>query len=241
MSNLRSSAATILLVAAVFTGWCAMVAAQQPARNADPDEGFAPPRPTPTGAAPKDPDEGYAPPRIPPKGQAPAAGGTAAPAGLELPKPDGGGTAQPAQDATQQEREWLVAYLIAHQGYRIDQMDELEKRMDRMSPTQVRTLVDLYQQKHQFALHRELANQQARNQAFSMQTADYNQRVQQEQMTRQELDAGATAEQSRLNQQQSQARQNVEQNSLMHQSNYMNQGNYVNPYGGGAFYDRYWH
>lgn len=186
--------------------------AQQPPRN-DPDNGYAPPRPAARGAAtPPSPDA------------------------LPAPEPAAGNT--PDTPVAQQEREWLVAYLIAHQGYRIDQMDALEKRIDRMSPTQVQTLVDIYKQKHELALKREASYHQMRSQTLAAQTADYNQRLQQEQANRQAIDASANAEQQRLNQQQQQAAQNVEQNQLFHQQSY---GNSANPYFGGYYYDRYWH
>lgn len=234
----------------IALGVTSLIAAQQPSRPADPDTGIAPPRPTaarPTGPT-NDPDNGYAPPRVPP------AGSPAAQPGVLLPPPDGAATNAPAGNApeteTDREREWLVAYLIAHQGYRLDQMDSLEQRVGRMSARQVHTLVDLYQQKHELALQREKSNQAARHQAYQAQTAAYNQRLQEEQTNRQDIDSAAQAEQSRLNTQQSQAMQNIQESSLMHGPSYMGYGNPLSGgfyggfggyYGGGYYHDRYWH
>lgn len=213
--SLKSLAMAVVVGAGLTTG---LVAQQPAARNQDPDTGYAPPRPAARGAA-----------------TSPAA------ADAQLPQPEAATNDAPPQNDIQKEREWLVAYLIAHQGYRIDQMDALEKRIDRMSPTQVQTLVDVYKQKHDFALQREQSYQQMRNQAFSMQTADRAQAVHEQNTYQQELDAGAQAMQARLNEQQQQAARNFQQNALMHQPNYMNYGNYINPYFMGPYADRYWH
>lgn len=211
---------SVVFATVLSAGLAALVQAQpaQPQRDSDPDTGYAGPQ------------------RPPARSLAPGAARQP-----DLPAPPPAGAPQPPQDNIQKEREWLVAYLIAHQGYRIDQMDALEKRIDRMSPTQVQTLVEVYRQKHDLALQREQAYQQMRNQAFAAQTADYNRRLQQEQTYRQELDAGAQAEQARLNQQQQQAMQNFQENAMMHQPYYFNAPTYMNPYYGGYFYDRYWH
>lgn len=239
-------------VALAALGWTSLLAAQQPQRPADSDEGYAAPRPTAAARATgptNDPDNGYAAPRIPGRGaaaEAPTAVPAAGDAGLPAPPP--AGAKDVPQDETQQEREWLVAYLIAHQGYRIDQMDSLEKRIGKMSATQVHTLVDLYQQKHELALQREKSNQAARHQAFNLQTADYNQRLKDEQTARSEIDSAANAEQSRLNTQQSQAMQNIQESNLFHGPSYMGYGNPLyggyyggGMYGGGMYHDRYWH
>ncbi len=223
MVTIRPIIVLAVLAALTCVGSTALVEAQLPARQ------------EPIRQA--DPDVGYAPPERP--ANAPAAAQPGRP-GVDLPQPPAAGTPQPPQDDIQKEREWLVAYLIAHQGYRIDQMDALEKRIDRMSPTQVQTMVDLYQQKHDLALQREQAFQQMRKQSVSMQMADNQQRDQQEQTYRQELDSGAQAEQSRLNQQQAQAMQNIQMNQMSHQPMYGSGGYYGGLYGG-FYHDRYWH
>ena len=136
----------------------------------------------------------------------------------------------------QKDREWLVAYLIAHQGYRIDQMDMLEQRIAKMSPTQVETLVDVYQQKHDLALQREANYQRFQQQQLSLYQSDQAQRDQQQQDYTQQLSDAANQEQTRINNQMQQA-------GTPQQFNY---GPYGTGYGYGvpaygAFYDRYWH
>jgi hypothetical protein len=53
-----------------------------------------------------------------------------------------------ASEATD-DREWLTAYMMAHQGYRLDHMDALDDTFSKMSPTQLRTLRLMYQEKHE--------------------------------------------------------------------------------------------
>ncbi len=80
-----------------------------------------------------------------------------------LPAPDEPQGETPRELATtQQDREWLIAYLISHEGYNIHQIDQLEARLDKMSPTLIGSLVLLYQQKHERALQREAAVQAMR-------------------------------------------------------------------------------
>jgi hypothetical protein len=80
-----------------------------------------------------------------------------------LPQPDEPqGETQQQLAATQQDREWLIAYLVSHEGYSFHQIDQLEARLDKMSPTLIGTLVTLYKQKHERALQREAAVQAMR-------------------------------------------------------------------------------
>jgi hypothetical protein len=80
-----------------------------------------------------------------------------------LPQPDEPqGETQQQLAATQQDREWLIAYLVSHEGYGFHQIDQLEARLDKMSPTLIGTLVTLYKQKHERALQREAAVQAMR-------------------------------------------------------------------------------
>src|SRR3990172_6422475 len=56
--------------------------------------------------------------------------------------------APPAGSQAQSDQEWLTAYMMAHQGYRLDHMDALEDTFSKMTPTQLGTLKDFYEQKH---------------------------------------------------------------------------------------------
>jgi len=177
-------------------------------------------------------------PRTPSAAPAPAA---AAPSDIALPPDNPNASPDNANDTPQvkKDREWLVAYLIAHQGYRIEQMDALEKRIDRMTPTQVETLIDVYQQKHQMALSREANWQQLQQQQFALMQTQQAQLAEQQDEHTKELDQAANLEQSRLEQQRQQA-----ETPMNFPTNY---GPALAPfYGGygpgyGAYYDRYWH
>ncbi len=43
---------------------------------------------------------------------------------------------------------WLMSYMLAHEGYRFDDVPMLERSFGKMSPTQLHTLRQLYEQKH---------------------------------------------------------------------------------------------
>lgn len=114
--------------------------------------------------------------------------------------------------ATQQDREWLIAYLISHEGYNIHQIDQIEARLDKMSPTLIGSLVMLYQQKHQRALQREAAVQAMRQ---NMVAADESQlRRNQSALNRVNSDENSAAqhEQGALDQQRQQTTQGYFQN-----------------------------
>jgi hypothetical protein len=56
---------------------------------------------------------------------------------------------------SQADAEWLTAYMLAHEGYRLDHMPALEKSFAKMSPTQLHTLRDFYEQKHEMLTQQE--------------------------------------------------------------------------------------
>jgi hypothetical protein len=133
-----------------------------------------------------------------------------------------------------QAREWLVAYLMAHEGYHLSQMDQLEERVNRMTPTQVDTLVDFYHQKHEIALQREAANAYIQQQNLAINQTQLNQRWQQQMNYQRELEAAASGEQSRLNQQQT-----IQQSATPNRFNY---GPGYGPYSlYDPFYSQYWY
>lgn len=169
----------------------------------------------------------------------PAAAAPAAPPATSTPATTTTAPAAPAAADTpqvQKDREWLVAYLIAHQGYRIDQMDMLEQRIAKMSPTQVETLVDVYRQKHDLALQREANYQRFQQQQLALYQSDQAQRDEAQTVHTQELDDAANVEQTRIDSQ-------LKQAGTPQQFNY---GPYGTGYGYGypaygTYYDRYWH
>lgn len=55
----------------------------------------------------------------------------------------------PLSPESKSDVEWLTAYMMAHQGYRLDHMPALEDSFSKMTPTQLGTLRDFYEQKHE--------------------------------------------------------------------------------------------
>lgn len=53
------------------------------------------------------------------------------------------------QKQAEDDRAWLTAYMLAHQGYRLHHTDALEYNFNKMSPKQLRYLVDFYKESHQ--------------------------------------------------------------------------------------------
>ena len=47
-------------------------------------------------------------------------------------------------DETQQKREWLSAHLIVNANFDADQIKDLQRKLDRMTPSQVNVLVEVY-------------------------------------------------------------------------------------------------
>jgi hypothetical protein len=59
--------------------------------------------------------------------------------------------AAPIQQQTPQEQAdvaWLMAYMLAHEGYRFDDVPMMERSFGKMSPTQLHTLRQFYEKKH---------------------------------------------------------------------------------------------
>ena len=44
--------------------------------------------------------------------------------------------------------EWLMSYMLAHEGYRFDDVPMMERSFGKMSPTQLHTLREFYEKKH---------------------------------------------------------------------------------------------
>jgi hypothetical protein len=80
---------------------------------------------------------------------------------------------QPAQPATpapgspqeaaqaQLDREWLTAYMMAHEGYGLKNMAALEDKFGKMTPTQLATLRMFYEQKHNLMVQQQQLFHQA--------------------------------------------------------------------------------
>jgi hypothetical protein len=102
-------------------------------------------------------------------------------------------------DQARQDREWLTAYMLAHQGYRLDHMEALEDKFNRMTPSQLRTLTEMYKMKHENDMRQSQLIYQAQQQAAAMAIAR-NQRQQALLDQDATLESqGAMIEQQRLN------------------------------------------
>ena len=128
------------------------------------------------------------------------------------------------------DQEWLTAYMMAHQGYRLDHMEALEDKFGKMSPTQLETLKMFYEQKHQAMVQ----SQQLFHQAQANQVAQAQAQIQKQNramgLINQEETASATTEDQRLNQMHQEAFEaNQDKQSMQYP---YGMGGYMNPYGG---------
>ena len=62
-------------------------------------------------------------------------------------------TSQPSQ--AQLDREWLTSYFLVHQGYKLHHMAAIDATLNKMTPTQLRTLRDMYDQKHTMTMQQQ--------------------------------------------------------------------------------------
>ena len=110
---------------------------------------------------------------------------------------------------SQADVEWLTAYMMAHEGYRLDHMPALEKSFAKMTPTQLHTLREFYERKHAMVMPQEATIRQMQAQQVSMAQA-YQQRQQRSlnQFTQEESQA-ADAETRRINQMHEEAATNA--------------------------------
>ena len=125
----------------------------------------------------------------------------------EAPSPSSEGFSQ-----TEKDRDWLTAYMLAHQGYHLHHLDAVSDRINKLSPNQVRTLTDLYKQKHQMTLQSEALSQRIRAQQVAV--AEAHLRQQQANMGKfDQLESqAAVIEDHRLNQMHREAFQNSQLN-----------------------------
>ena len=110
---------------------------------------------------------------------------------------------------SQADVEWLTAYMLAHEGYRLNHMPALEKAFEKMSPTQLRTLREFYEQKHEMVMRQTALIHQLQAQQVNM-AQEYQQRQQQslDRFT-QEQSQAADSETERINQMHEQAAANA--------------------------------
>jgi hypothetical protein len=95
-----------------------------------------------------------------PATKTPAAAIPATPMSASTAAPQKLSAAQEAQ--MEADRDWLVAYLVSHDGYNLHQVEELEAKLNKMSPNRLQALVVMFKQRHDRMLAREQAEMSMR-------------------------------------------------------------------------------
>ena len=131
---------------------------------------------------------------------------------------------------SQADVEWLTAYMLVHKGYQLNHMSALEQTFSKMSPTQLHTLREFYEQKHAMVMQQTALIHQLQAQQVNMAQA-YQQRQQQalDQFT-QEQSQAATSETQRINQMHEQAAANAAAERMYGPRIYPSPGYGVYPY-----------
>jgi hypothetical protein len=135
--------------------------------------------------------------------------------------------APPSQ--AQLDKEWLIAYFMAHEGYKLQHMPALEATIGKMTPTQLHTLRDMYDKKHSIMMQQQAIFNQWNAQKLAQARAwDQRQQQQLNQISTEESQA-ASLEERQINQMHQEAAANAEMKNLSYPGTF---GPYGNAYGG---------
>jgi hypothetical protein len=130
----------------------------------------------------------------------------------------------------QADREWLTAYFMVHEGYKLHHMPAIDATLNKMTPTQLHTLRDMYDQKHSLMMQQQATfNQWNAQKVAQAQAWDQRQQRQLNQVSAEETQS-ASLEERQINQMHQEAAANAEAKSLSYPGMY---GPYGSPYGGG--------
>lgn len=121
----------------------------------------------------------------------------------------------PLPPQAQQDKEWLTAYMMAHQGYRLDHMDALEDAFGKMSPTQLATLRMMYEQKHAANMQAQALYQRAQANSVAMDEARVKRQAAAMNSINTEDTSAANFEDQRIKMMHEEAAQNYEQERSM--------------------------
>jgi hypothetical protein len=136
--------------------------------------------------------------------------------------------AQPSQ--SQLDKEWLTAYFMAHEGYKLQHMPALEATLGKMTPTQLHTLRDMYDKKHSMMMQQQqIFNQWNAQKLAQAQAWSQRQQQQMNQISAEESQS-ASLEERQINQMHQEAAANAEIKNQSYPGMY---GPYGGPYGGG--------
>lgn len=130
----------------------------------------------------------------------------------------------------QADKEWLTAYFMVHEGYRLQHMKAIEATLNKMTPTQLHTLRDMYDQKHSLQQQQQqIFNQWNAYQVNRAQAWNQRQQRQLNQVSAEESQS-ASLEERQINQMHEEAAANAEMKNLSYPGNF---GPYGGGYGGG--------
>jgi hypothetical protein len=158
--------------------------------------------------------------------------GAALPAGAQPSTPPA--TTQSGQvSQAQADREWLTSYFIVHQGYKLHHMPAIDDTLNKMTPTQLHTLREMYDKKHSMMMQQQATFNQWNAQKVAQAMA-WNQRQQQQlnQISAEESQS-ASLEERQINQMHQEAAANAEMKNLSYPGAY---GPYGSAYGYGGGY-----
>ena len=68
------------------------------------------------------------------------------------------------EEQGRQSREWLTAYMLTHGGYRLHHLDALNDTFGKMTPSQLNTLKEFHEEKHQATMRQQDFEQRMREQ-----------------------------------------------------------------------------
>jgi hypothetical protein len=141
---------------------------------------------------------------------------------------DTGAPNQSQPDQAQLDKEWLTAYFMAHEGYKLQHMPALEATLGKMTPTQLHTLRDMYDKKHSMMMQQQaIFNQWNAQKVAQAQSWDQRQSQRMNQISAEESQS-ASLEERQINQMHQEAANNAEMKNLSYPGMY-------GPYGGGGY------
>ena len=139
-----------------------------------------------------------------------------------------GQAGQPSQ--AQLDREWLTSYFLVHQGYKLHHMEAIDDTLGKMTPTQLHTLRQMYDQKHSMMMQQQaIFNQWNAQKVAQAQAWGQRQQQQMNQISSEETQS-ADAAQQQINQMHQEAAANAEIKNMSYPGYY---GPYGGAYGGG--------
>jgi hypothetical protein len=144
------------------------------------------------------------------------------------------GQTNAAPSEAQADKEWLTAYFMVHEGYKLHHMPAIDDTLNKMTPTQLHTLRNMYEQKHSQTMQQQATfNQWNAHKLAQAQAWHQQQQSQLNQISAEESQSASLAERQ-INQMHQEAAANAEAKSL----SYPYPGMY-GPYGGAYGYGGY--